>query len=127
ESGRSVKASTWKRGKVMLLDSSNGGTLLRRRGRPGELVRIAQLQASQVDDLLRVAPEVGQAVEDRRQPGHVEALDGRGRQQLAARLSCQDRPGLAYHRFQPAQQLLFGDRAALCELCGPVPTVRRST
>ena len=46
--------------------------------RPGELVRIAQLQPGHVDDLLRVAPEVRDAVEDRRRPGHVEALDVAG-------------------------------------------------
>ncbi len=42
---------------------------------PGKLVGIAQLQPGQVDDLLGVAPEVRHAVEDRRQPGHVEALN----------------------------------------------------
>src|SRR5262249_47832230 len=59
ERGRSVKASTWKRGRVMLLDSSSRATL-----RPGELVGIPKLQPGHADDLLRVTPEVGNAVED---------------------------------------------------------------
>ena len=60
---------------VIFLGSSNGGTLLWSRGRPGELVRIAQLQPGHVDNLLGMAPEVRNAIEDRRHAGHVDALD----------------------------------------------------
>src|SRR5262249_42583312 len=50
-------------------------TLFGRGRRPCEPVGVAQLQPGHVHDLLRVAPEVGDAVEDRPHPGHVEPLD----------------------------------------------------
>src|SRR5262245_55046370 len=63
---------------VIVLGSSNGGAVLWSRGRPGKLVRIAQQQPGHGNNLLRMAPEVRNALEDRRHAGHVEALDAPG-------------------------------------------------
>src|SRR5262249_8229851 len=60
---------------VIFLGSSNGGTVLWSRGRPGALVRIAQLQPDRVDNLLGMTPGI---VERYRRPPprrSLEALD----------------------------------------------------
>src|SRR5260370_15168591 len=84
--------------------------LFRCRWRPGELVRISQLQASHVDDLLGVAPEMRNAIEDRRRPGHVESLNTTDFGKLSGTNASQHPLRFLDDGFKAAHQLLFPDR-----------------
>src|SRR6266851_2726396 len=100
---------------------SRCGSFLRCRGRPGELVRITQLQPSHVDDFLRVATEMRKAVKARCQPGDIEPLGAPDLQQLSCGQSAQQFLRLTHHGVESAYQPILRDRAQLRKLDTAVP------
>ena len=97
--------------------------MLWRCGGPGEFVRIAQLQPGHVDDLLRVAPEVRNAVEDRRHSGHAEALDATGFCKLPGVNAGQHPLRFINDGFEAAHQLVLLHRTSFGELGGTIAIV----
>src|SRR5690348_678610 len=97
------------------LDFELRGTLLLARRHPLELVGIPQLQASDVDDLLLVAPEVADAVEDGRQGRLVEPLDAAAFKKLLVSQVSKDCIGLADNLVQAADQLCLRHRRTIRE------------
>src|SRR4051812_8504983 len=87
-------------------------SLFRRGWRPGELVRITQLQAGHVDDLLRATSEVRNAVEDQHRSGHGSPR-------------CAERPEVAGHLRQPG--LATPHRWLLPKSCKSNPNSKRTT
>ena len=87
------------------------------------MVHLAQLQPGHVDDLLRVASEVGHAVEERLQAGDVHSLDTPDAQQFFGPLLPQHSPCLRNDGFESAQQFGPRNRPLRGELGEPVADV----
>src|SRR5579883_2952897 len=108
---------------VIFLGSSNWRTLFGCGWRPGELVRIAQLQPGHVDDLLCVAPEMRNAVEYRCHPGHVETLNATDFRKLPGIDTSQHPLRLFGDDFEAAHQLLLRDRPLFGKLGGAIAII----
>src|SRR5262245_17484116 len=98
--------------------------LFRRCRRPGESIGVAQLQARDVDNLLRVPIEMGHAIKDGAQHRFVKPLDAARFEELSVRDLGEHGIGLAHHCLEAANQLRLGDRSALGEFLRPIPRIR---
>src|SRR4051812_6135823 len=92
---------------------------------PGYLVSVAQLQPGDVNDLLRVAPKVWNAVENRLQASDVGPLDGTRLEQLFGSLSFQHALGFLNDRFEIVEQFSFGQGALFRKLGRTVACIQR--
>ena len=80
---------------------------------PAKLVNILQLQAGDVNDFLRVATEVGHAIENSGQEGRIEALDAARLEKLLVRKSGQCQLGVMNDRIKTLDETAFRNMRSL--------------